>query len=136
MLQAYTSASSSSTLHLSSAVSSSTTLSHPYESNEYDKQHKAGLPSRSEISLATSRSIPVKVTTTAMSTKNGRMATAVQDENMGKLHELFAQGLPVRDVEGVLEEFAWRSLLRGVCVREWCSELKYILDQASHRIDS
>lgn len=125
MLHAYTSTSSSSTVHLNSAISSSTTLSDPQHGSIL-APYKAALASRSELSLAQPR--PAQVISTKMSSKK----LAQGNENMAKLHELFGQGLPVKDVEGVLEEFAWRSLLRGVCVREWCSELKYILDQVGY----
>lgn len=50
---------------------------------------------------------------------------------MDALHRLLVRGLASKDVEGALEEFAWRSLMKGVRVREWCNELRVVLDQVS-----
>ena len=124
MLQAYT---SSSSLNLVTPISSTTTLS---SRNDIYGTRKLGFGSRSQVTLAIHDppTIPLRVDSLPIPAKKVNMANT---DSMSRLHELFAQGLPVRDVEGVLEEFAWRSLLRGVCVREWCSELKYILDQVS-----
>jgi hypothetical protein len=106
-------------------------LEHEHEQGHGHGQHSS-FPSYS-LDIPARASSPTTHSAVRPILRKGKMRGRgiYQQDDMERLHRILAadRTLSASVVEGVLEEFAWRALIRGVRVREWCNELRVVLDQ-------